>query len=173
MKRHPRQLSAGANNAVIALSETEAAKLFVEDTRSEIGSEARKMRFANGVNDLVCRFISLDYHEALQAEMLVIERIHPLDFRGIEFEKRELLFKVFADELGALHSAGFVHRDLHRPSGLEGQYFDNILLTVGGLRLIDLGVSAIREEVGERLFAKFVEREAEELALFKEYFLNR
>ena len=173
MKRYPRQLSAGANNAVIALSETEAAKLFVEDTRSEIGSEARKMRYANGVNDLVCRFIRLDYHEALQAEMLVMERIHPLDFRAKEFEKRELLFDVFMDELKALHRAGFVHRDLRRPSGLEGQYFDNILLTERGLRLIDLGVSAIREEVGEKLFEKFVEQEESELALFRNYFLNR
>lgn len=173
MKRYPRQLSAGANNAVIALSETEAAKLFVEDTRSEIGSEARKMRFANGVNDLVCRFIRLDFHEALQAEMLVMERIYPLDFRALEFEKRELLFEVFADELKALHGAGFVHRDIRRLSGLKGQYFDNVLLTSTGLRLIALGVSAVREEVGEKLFEKFVEREAEEVVLFKEYFLNR
>ena len=173
MKRYPRQLSAGANNAVIALSEVEAAKLFVEDTRSEIGSEARKMRFANEVNELVCRFIRLDFHEALQAEMLVMERIHPLDFRAIEFEKRELLFDVFADELKALHGAGFVHRDLRRPSGLGGQYFDNVLLAANGLRLIDLGVSALREEVGEKLFQKFVEQELQELTLFQEYFLNR
>ncbi len=40
--KYPRQLSSGANNKVIALSETEAAKLFVEDTRSDIGSEAEK-----------------------------------------------------------------------------------------------------------------------------------
>ncbi len=173
MKRYPRQLSAGANNAVIALSEAEAAKLFVEDTRSEIGSEARKMRFANGVNDLVCRFIRLDFHEALQAGMLVMERIHPLDFRAIEYEKREVIFEVFRDELEALHRAGFTHRDIRRSSGIGGQSFDNVLLTANGLRLIDLGVSAIREEVGEKLFQKFVEKEVEEMALFKEYFLNR
>ena len=64
-RKYPRQLSAGSNNAATALSETEAAKLYVADTRSEIGSESEKMKFANGVNSLVCRFIWLDYEENL------------------------------------------------------------------------------------------------------------
>ena len=41
--RYPKTLSIGANNAVIALSGTEVAKLFTGDTRSDIGSEAEKM----------------------------------------------------------------------------------------------------------------------------------
>ena len=41
-KRYPRTLSSGANNTVIALSDTEAGKIFAGDTRSEIGSEAEK-----------------------------------------------------------------------------------------------------------------------------------
>ena len=56
-KRYPRQLSWGDNNAVIALTATEVGKLFTGDTRSDIGSEAEKMRFANGVNTLVSKFI--------------------------------------------------------------------------------------------------------------------
>jgi len=59
-KRYPRTLSSGANNTVIALTETEVGKLFLEDTRSDIGSEAEKMKFANTVNDLVAKFIRLD-----------------------------------------------------------------------------------------------------------------
>ena len=39
----------------------EVAKLYVEDTRSDIGSEAEKMRFANGINELVVKFIRLDF----------------------------------------------------------------------------------------------------------------
>ena len=70
--KYPRRLSSGANNTVIVLSETEVGKLFVGDTRSEIGSEAEKMRFANHINDLVVRFIRLDFHEEVQAEMLVM-----------------------------------------------------------------------------------------------------
>lgn len=59
MKRYPRQLSSGANNVVIALNETEVAKIYEGDTRSDIGSEAEKMKFANGVNKLVVRLFAL------------------------------------------------------------------------------------------------------------------
>lgn len=171
--KYPRQLSSGANNFVIALSETEVAKLFLGDTRSDIGSEAEKLKFANGVNDLVARFVRLDFNDDLQAEMLVMERIRPIDYRAYEVERRELWYDVFADELERLHRAGFVHRDLQRPSELEGLPFDNILLTEQGLRLIDVGISALRHQVGDKIFAKYLEIENAELEQFRTYFLNR
>ncbi len=59
-KRYPHELSRGANNSVIALSTTEVGKLFTDDTRSDIGSEAEKMRFANSVNGLMVSFVHLD-----------------------------------------------------------------------------------------------------------------
>lgn len=158
---------------MIVLGETEVGKLFVGDTRSEIGSEAEKMRFANGINDLVVRFLRLDYHEEVQAEMLVMERLEPLDYRSYEVEIRELWLDVFTDALHQLHRAGFVHRDLKRPSNIGGQAFDNILLTRTGLRLIDVGISALRSQVGEKIFGKYVEVENKEIAEFREYFLNR
>ena len=172
-KRYPRQLSRGANNAVIALSETEAGKLFNNDTRSDIGSEAEKMRFANSVNDLVVKFIRLESNAALAADMLVMERIYPLDFRAYEVEMREIWLDVVTDELQALHAAGFVHRGLQRPSNLPGERFDNILLAAQGLRLIDTGISVLRRQVGESFFAAYVQREREELALFRQFFLTR
>lgn len=171
--KYPRQLSAGANNAVIVLTDTEVAKLFTGDTRSDIGSEAEKMKFANTINDLVVRFVRLDYNEELQAEMLIMERIRPIDYRAYEIERRELWYDVFADELDQLHKAGFVHRDLKRPSDLDGLAFDNILLTEHGLRLIDVGISALKSQVGERIFDKYIENEQDELHRFREYFLNR
>ena len=171
--KYPRKLSAGANNTVIVLSETEVGKLFVGDTRSEIGSEAEKMRFANGINELVVRFIRLDFQEELQAEMLVMERLHPLDYRSNEVEIRELWLDVFEDELQKLHRAGFVHRHLKRPSNIGGLAFDNILLTPAGLRLIDVGISALQSQVGDKIFGKYVEIETKEIAEFREYFLNR
>lgn len=88
--KYPRRLSSGANNTVIVLSDTEVAKLFTGDTRSDIGSEAEKMKFANGINDLIVKFIRLDYNEDLQAEMLVMERLRPMDYRAYEVEIREL-----------------------------------------------------------------------------------
>ncbi|MDO7875926.1 hypothetical protein Q5H93_14375 [Hymenobacter sp. ASUV-10] len=172
-KRYPRQLSRGANNAVIAISETEVGKLFSEDTRSDIGSEAEKMRFANDVNGLVVKFIRLENNAALTADMLVMERVYPLDFRAYEVEMRELWLDVFTDELRALHAAGFVHRDIQRPSNLPGERFDNILLTAQGLRLIDVGISVLQRQVGESFFRAYVQRELEELDLFRQFFLTR
>lgn len=171
--KYPRRLSSGANNVVLALNEAEVAKLYLEDTRSDLGSEAEKMKFANRVNGLICRFIRLDYKEDLKAEMLVMERLYPIDYRAHEVEKRELWFDVFQDELTQLHQAGFVHRDLKRPSNQGGLHFDNILLTNKGLRLIDVGISYLKEQVGETIFAKAVELERQELAEFKDFFLNR
>ncbi len=171
-KRYPRTLSTGANNTVIALSEGEVGKLFFGDTRSDIGSEAEKMRFANRVNSLVPQFIRLDVFEN-DSEMLVMERLYPLDFRAYEQEKRLLWVDVFEDEIRQLHKAGFVHRDLQRPSNMPGMTYDNIFLTPAGLRLIDVGISALKEQVGERLFERFVQQEIEEMKRFVEYFLNR
>lgn len=171
--KYPRQLSYGANNAVVALSGTEAGKLFTDDTRSDIGSESEKMRFANQVNDLVVRFIRLDRHRQVDADMLVMERIYPIDFRAHEVERRELWLDVFDDELRQLHQAGFVHRDLLRPAGLPGDRYDNILLTNQGLRLIDVGISVLKHQVGDKFFTSYVATELDELNGFRDYFLNR
>ena len=171
--KYSRKLSSGANNTVIVLSDTEVAKLFVGDTRSEIGSEGEKMQFANKVNSLVAKFIRLDFNDTINAEMLVMERIYPIDFRAYEVEIRERWLDVFEDELKALHKAGFVHRDLKRPSNICGLAFDNILLNQSGLRLIDVGISALQSQVGNIIFGKYVENEMEEMAEFRTYFMNR
>ncbi len=171
-KRYPGTLSIGDNNTVIALSETEVGKVFTIDTRSDIGSEAEKMKFANSINSLIVGFIRLDELNE-DTELLVMERLFPMDFRAYEFEKRELLLDVFEDELHGLHRGGFVHRDLRIPSDMPGERFDNIFLTNRGLRLIDVGVSALKHQVGERLFSRFVEQELKELEVFRAFFLSR
>ncbi len=171
-KRYPGTLSIGDNNTVIALSETEVGKVFTIDTRSDIGSEAEKMKFANAINSLIVGFIRLDELNE-DTELLVMERLFPMDFRAYEFEKRELLLDVFEDELHGLHRGGFVHRDLRRPSDMPGERFDNIFLTSRGLRLIDVGISALKHQVGDRLFSRFVEQELKELEVFRAFFLSR
>jgi len=172
-KPSPRTLSSGANNTVIALNETEVGKLFVGDTRSDIGSEAEKMKFANEVNGLIVKFLRLDVNEEMNVDMLVMERLYPLDFRAYEYERRELWLDVFEDEIAQLHKAGFVHRDLRRPSDMPGLRYDNIFLTEQGLRLIDVGISALQSQVGERLFERFIEQELKEMQEFRTFFLNR
>lgn len=162
-----------ANNTVIALSSAEVAKLFTEDTRSDIGSEAEKMKYANQINTLVVNFVRLDLDEAKKWEMLVMERLCPLDFRTYEYEARVLQMDVFEEELTQLHEAGFVHRDLRQSSTEAGEVFDNIFLTERGIRLIDVGISATRSTVGEKLFLLYVEQEKEELATFRSYYLSR
>ncbi|HEY5464243.1 MAG TPA: hypothetical protein VIJ95_13365 [Hanamia sp.] len=171
--KYPRLLSSGANNKVIVLTETEVAKLYVEDTRSDIGSEAEKMKFANTINGLVCHFVRLDFDESLKSDMLVMERIYPVDYRAYEIEKRELWTDGFFDEMEQLHKAGFVHRDIRRPSDIGGQAFDNVLLTHNGIRLIDVGISALLTHVGNKLFEKYIEIEIAEMQEFKTYFLSR
>jgi serine/threonine protein kinase len=173
MAHYPRQLSYGANNPVIALSETEVGKLFTADTRSDIGSEAEKMRAANGINELVVQFIRLERNEALQSNMLVMERVYAIDFRSFEVEMREIWFDVFADQLADLHRNGFAHCDLSRPPGTPGERYDNILLTREGIRLIDVGISVLRASVGNTLFDAYVRQELTELAEFRTYFLGR
>ncbi|MBK8054280.1 MAG: hypothetical protein IPK35_13705 [Saprospiraceae bacterium] len=171
-KKYPKTLSSGANNTVIALSETEAGKLFFENTRSEIGSEAEKMKFANKINNLVVKFVRLDLL-ADDTEVLVMERLYPIDFRAFEFERRQLIFEVFEDELTQLHQNGFVHRDIRRPSDMPGFSFDNVFMTDQGIRLIDVGISALRNQVGDKLFDKFVTQEINELKAFETFFINR
>lgn len=102
------------------------------------------MKFANQVNALVVKVLRLDYDEAKNAEMLVMEKLYPIDFRAFELEKRELWAEVFEDEIKELHQAGFAHRNIKRPSDAGGMAFDNIFLTYNGLRLIDVGISSLR-----------------------------
>jgi serine/threonine protein kinase len=170
--KYPRKLSSGTNNTVIVLNDNEVAKLFSGDTRSDLGSEAEKMKFANSINNLVSKFIRLEYNDDLQCEMLVMERIKPIDFRAYEVEIRQLWLEVFEDELKALHKSGFVYRDLKRPSDIQGLAFDNILLTEQGLRLIDVGISALKTQVGEKIFRKTIRNRTTRTRNFQRIFFE-
>jgi len=100
--------------------------------------------FANDINNLVVKFNRLDVQTELNAEMLVMERLYPIDYRTCEVDIRELWLDVFENEMEQLHTSGFVHRHLKRPSNIGGQPFVNILLTNSGLRSIDAGFSALK-----------------------------
>lgn len=82
-------------------------------------------------------------------------------------------FEVFEDEINERHKNGFVHREIKRPSNISGLAFDNILLTENGLQLIDVGISALKFQVGEQIFNRYLEIERQEILELKEYFFNR
>lgn len=169
----PTMLSKGANNIVIALSNEEAAKLFHPDQEAELEREVENIRFANSINELVVRFLRVEHDPERGDLLLVMERLFPVDFRAYEVNRRQLWMDVFEHELRQLHRAGFVHRDLLRMPRRPGMTFDNILLTENGLRLIDAGISCLRQRTPERLFQLMVLKEMDELNQFKRFFLNR
>lgn len=80
---------------------------------------------------------------------------------------------MFEDELRQLHQAGFVHRDVRRPSDQSGEQYNNVFLTNQGLRLINAGISALRSQVGDKLFSRYVDVEEQEMVAFRDYFLSR
>ena len=51
--------------------------------------------------------------------------------------------------------------------------YDNVFMTDRGLRLIDVGISALRTQVGDKLFGKYIETEERAMAEFRAYFLSR
>lgn len=170
MSKYPKELSRGNNNVVIALSKTEAGKIFTPDSRVEISVEASNMKYANNINDLVVKFIRIDIDGDYQ--MLIMERLTILDPRSLEIEVREGMFSLFIEKLKQLHSEGFCHRDIRRPSGFGGRYFDNVIVTESGIRLIDVGISAIKSNAGELLFDKYVEAELKEVQEYGDYLLS-
>jgi hypothetical protein len=56
---------------------------------------------------------------------------------------------------------------------MPGLSYDNIFLTETGIRLIDVGISALKPQVGDKLFERFVKQEVEEFERFREFFLSR
>lgn len=168
-----KRLSQGQNSTVLALSEAEVGKIFRKNAHSTIRLEADKLRFANQVNGLMPRFLRLDFDAESQSEMLVMERLMPLDYRAFQVEKRRGMFEVFEQKLKELHETGFVHLGLESPTHSGGELYDNILLTAQGIRLIGAGRGILKREVGEKLFSQLVRTELQELWEFKDYFLGR
>lgn len=171
MQSYPRQLSAGTEAVVVALSDQEVGKLFPEGGRAT--AEAEKLEAANAINGLMVRLLRLDTYEPTGSAVLVLERLRPLEFRAVEVEKRRSFLEVFTDELEELHSAGFVHGHLQRESGFTAAVWDNILLTDTGLRLIDAGRSLLREGADAETFEAVRSRERADLEAFRDHFLSR
>lgn len=88
-------------------------------------------------------------------------------------EIREIWFDVFTDKLHTLRQAGFVHRDLLRPSNLPGGRYNNILLTSKAYAWLMWAFPCCSGKPATSFFRAYVQRELEELALFRKFFLGR
>lgn len=168
-KIYPRQLSAGTVAVVVALSDTEAGKMYQDADAAE--AEAEKLHFANSINGLMNRLLRKDEFET--HAVLVLERLRPLDYRSMEVETRKALLEVLTDELRELHEGGFAHGHLQREAGFTSDVWDNILLTEISLRLIDADRAVLRHEVSEEDFDRAVAADLRALESFREYFMTR
>lgn len=85
-------LSQGENGQVVVIDKQEVAKIF------ELGSskkEANLMRAANSINSLVVKLIRVDITKDYSNELMVMERLYPLQYRAISVPEREKMFEVF------------------------------------------------------------------------------
>lgn len=81
--------------------------------------------------------------------MLVMEHSSGIGFQQFNKKIREQWLAEFEASLSQLYEAGFVFRGW-------GEAYDSIRLTEQGLRLIEVGPSAIRLNVGDVIFEKYV-----------------
>jgi tRNA A-37 threonylcarbamoyl transferase component Bud32 len=160
-------VSKGANGSCVEISSTQIAKVF------ELGSasrEANLMKKANSINGLVCQYIDITFTETFSHELLVMERLYPLQYRALSVKEREEMFEKFIVDLKELHSNGFAHWDIKRPEHVATgeRLWDNIILTKEGLRLIDTGNSLLE---GDPDFEEAVQDDINSAMEFKEIFL--
>jgi tRNA A-37 threonylcarbamoyl transferase component Bud32 len=107
-------------------------------------------------------------------DMLVMERLYPVDFQRMNKQERILAFERFETQLNELHINGFLHGDIEHPiRGTPKFLFNNIILTNSGLRLVDTGFSLIRKDEPDKArFIRLLRGEMLEIMDFKEYFLG-
>jgi len=175
-------------NRVVALSDTEVGKMKPTIRRIMINvitneevpwliqefdadSEMEKLIYANNINNLLVRFIRREKFED-GSEMLVMERLYPIEYKKVSKNERIKFFDKFYAEIKELHRNGFLHGDIMHPVGRDPLFlFDNIILTESGLRLIDTGFSLIKKN--EPDIIKYIRaeiQENQEISIFGSYF---
>ena len=181
-------ISESHNHRIVALSDTEVGKIppinplvFVNvatgkeepmlNFKMDIDLEIKRLIFANAINDLMVRFIRKDRFDE-STDMLVMERLYPIDFQSLDKQERIPVFEKFKAQIYELHRKGFLHGDIEHPIRGNPEFlFNNIILTSNGLRLVDTGFSVIRKDEPDR-FITLLRGELLEIMDFKEYFLD-
>ena len=135
-------LSAGFNNSVVAISDDLAGKLFPLGS-SQALEELRLGQVANGYNRLLVEFVEVVPSACFNYDVLIMERVYPLQPRALSRQQKEEMLSLFIQQLKELHDNGFAHWDIKRPDCDKGTPWDNIILTMEGIRLIDTGLSVL------------------------------
>ena len=159
-------LSQGENGQVVVLSTKEVAKIF---ELSESREEANLMKQANFINSLLVKLLRVDITSGYSKELLVMERLYPLQYRAISVPERERFFEVFLSQLKELHLNGWAHGDIKRPTWCDSPW-DNIILTQTGIRLIDTGTAV---SINHYHFKDWVERDIANAMEFRKVFFKQ
>lgn len=162
-------LSKGDNATVIALSNTQVAKLF------SLGNVCAKQEYhllqqANKINNLLVKVIEQKYSDDYNYELLIMERLRIEQYRSFSILERKSMLNEFNSSLSQLHDNGFAHGDIKRPNTfINGNLWDNICTTYNGIRLIDVGCSVINTD---SLFESKVKQDQTNFEEFANIFLQ-
>lgn len=172
-------LSKGYNNSVYALRSGEfgspvngewVAKAFKGNNYPQWEMEA--LTQMGSINSLMVKVWGIIPHAAKQWELLIMERLIPVQPRALDKEIRMEYLKKFLDELRELHSGGWAHGDLQRPLHVcrgDGDQWDNIIPTLEGIRLIDAGISVNEHDP---LFDQVVSKDLQDFCGFAKWFMQ-
>lgn len=172
-------LSKGFNNSVYALHSGEfgsptdgewVAKAFKGGNYPQWELEA--LTEMGAINSLMVKAWGIVPHAAKQWELLIMERLYPVQPRALNKDTRLEYLKKFLDELKELHSNGWAHGDLQRPLMAcrgDGDQWDNIIPTLEGIRLIDAGISVNQYDP---LFEEVVIKDLQDFCGFAKWFLQ-
>jgi RIO-like serine/threonine protein kinase len=172
-------LSKGFNNRVYALTSGEfntpqedewVAKLFGEMDYPEWELEA--LESMGEINSVMVKVWGLIPHPTKEVDLLIMERLYPLQPRALSKKKRIESLRKLLGELKDLHSHGWAHGDVKRPNHCcrgDGDEWDNVVPTADGIRLIDAG-SAVNVE--DPCFEQECLKDLADFAEFSKWFLK-
>ena len=197
METYPFVLQNNTLSTIVALSDTEIGKVVLPNTMKMIDvstgkevnfggedptveAEAIALQYANTINDLMPKFIRTDTwrtESGKDYDMLVMERLYPLDIHHFDLPIRKAMMDLFELEMKQLHDSFFVHGDFMRPTNYYTRnnlewIFQNIVQTEAKIRLIDAGFAIICKKDNIKKFVHIQCQEQREIPCFKEYYLS-
>lgn len=176
-------LSSGYNNSVYTLETGEynspvegqwVVKVFEDDDffGPNLEKEYQALIQMGSINSLMVKVWDLTSHPSKKEELLIMERLVPVQPRAIDKETRLEFLKKFLDELKELHAQGWTHADIKRPSHCcdsDSDKWDNVIPTMEGIRLIDAGCAVNQENP---YFPDEIQKDLADFCEFAKWFMK-